>query len=80
MFNKSRVLIFIFLTSIFLLTGSNISCGGGGISVDCVVDEDCPQGQYCNAFGVCQGVQECNTNADCNDGEVCEDGYCSVPN
>lgn len=64
---------------LFLAGVAGLSCGGGGDLVDCVVNEDCPEGQYCNAFGECQGVQSCDSNADCNNGEVCEDGFCSVP-
>lgn len=80
MFKKNRILAFIFLASIFLLAGPQVSCGGGGDLVDCVVDEDCAQGEYCNIFGECQGTQSCDSNADCNNGEECENDFCVVPN
>lgn len=50
------------------------ACGLTGQCVDCLTDDDCPEG-ICNLSGVCR-APECTAEADCDDGLVCDQQRC----
>lgn len=52
-------------------------CGLAETCIDCVVDEDCSEGQVCNLHGECRDDPECEQDGDCSrPDELCADGKC----
>ncbi len=63
-----------------LALGAVACSNGGGETVKCFTDTDCPEGQQC-VGGQCQlpgdpGINTCTTSNECPIGQYCDDGLC----